>query len=141
MPHGLFGRVLSQPALPAVARTNGVANGTTVDLGIYGNDFNSALFVVNVGTITDGNHVLKLQDSPDGTTWTDVDAAHTQTVAGGPTVTLTSANSNQVASLGYLGGQNEYVRIVATTSGATTGGVFGAVAVLAEGSDDPVLRS
>jgi len=138
MPHGIYHRLLPAVALASAAQTTGVANGASVDLGKFGNDFESALFVIQAGTITDGTHVATLQDSPDGTTWTDVDAAHTQ---GGP-VSLGSAQSNTVAALGYLGGgPARYVRLVLTTTGATTGGVIGAVAVMAEGSNDPVHRS
>lgn len=138
MPHGIYNRLLPAKALPSSAHTNGAANGTTVDLAQFGNDFESALFILNIGTITDGTHVAKLQDSPDGTTWTDVDAAHTE----GQAVSLGTVDSNTVAALGYLGGGSaRYVRLVLTTTGATTGGVIGAVAVLAEGSNDPVHRS
>lgn len=138
MPHGIYDRLLPAAALASSAHTNGAANGASVDLTQFGNDFESALFIIVAGTITDGTHVAKLQDSPDGTTWTDVDADHVQ---GGP-VSLGTGQSSTVASLGYLGGgPARYVRLVLTTSGATTGGVIGAVAVLAEGSNDPVNRS
>jgi hypothetical protein len=138
MPHGIYDRLLPVPALASGAHTNGAANGAAVDLGVFGNNFESAMFVITAGTITDGTHVAKLQDSPDGTTWTDVDAAHVQ---GGP-VSLGAAQSNTVSALGYLGGgAARYVRLVLTTTGATTGGVIGANAILAEGSNDPVHRS
>jgi hypothetical protein len=131
----LYSSTLAVLALPSGAHVNGAINGTTVDLSVFRNDFRTALFVVSVGTITDGTHALKLQDSPDGTTWTDVDAAHT---LGGP---VSSLASNTVAALGYKSGEQEFVRLVATVSGATTGGVYGAVAVLGEGSIDPANRS
>lgn len=136
--HGLYSNTLPVVALASAARTNGTVNGASVDLSVFGNDFQEALFVIQSATITDGAHAFKLQDSPDGTTWTDVDSKHVQ---GGP-VSLAAANSNQVSALGYLGGgPNQYVRLVVTTSGATTGGVFQAAAVLAEGTVEPVNRS
>jgi hypothetical protein len=138
MPHGIYGRLLPALALASAAHVTGTANGVSVDLTQFSNNFESALFVLNIGTVTDGTHVPKLQDSPDGTTWTDVDTSRVQ---GGP-ISIGTAQSGSVAALGYLGGgPAHYVRLVLTTSGATTGGVIGAVAVLGEGSDDPVLRS
>lgn len=137
-PHGIYNRLLPAAALASGAHVTGVVNGPSIDLAEFSNHFESALFIITAATITDGTHVAKLQDSPDGTTWTDVDAAHVQ---GGP-VSLGTGQSNTVAALGYLGGSSaRYVRLVLTTAGATTGGVIGAVAVLAEGSSDPVHRS
>jgi len=74
----LYTSTLVVAALPSAVRTTGTVNGTTVDLGVFANDFRTALFVISAGTITDGTHVFKLQDSPDGTVWTDVDAKHVQ---------------------------------------------------------------
>jgi hypothetical protein len=134
----LYSNTLPVQALVSAARTNGTVNGVSVDLGSFANDFRTALFVIQAATITDGTHVFKLQESADGSTgWTDVPAPRVQ----GAPVSLASANSNSVAALGYIAAGVQFVRLVATTTGATTGGVFSAVAVLGEGSVAPVARS
>lgn len=133
----LYNQCLTVAALPSGARTNGTVNGTTVDLGIYGNDFRTALFIVSTGTITDGSHAFKIQDSPDGTNWTDVPTARRQ----GTAPTVVAANDDTLFEVGYIVGTQQYVRLVVTTTGATTGGVFSAVAVLSGASSSPVARS
>jgi hypothetical protein len=133
----LYSHCLTQPALASAARTNGTVNGITVDLGVYGNDFRSALFIVTTGTVTDGSHAITIQDSPDGTNWTAVPAVKRQ----GSLPTIVAANDDALFEFGYIVGTNQYVRVVATTSGATTGGVFSAVAVLSGASSSPVARA
>jgi len=133
----LYTHSLVRVALTSAARTNGTVNGTTVDLGVFGNDFRSVLFVVHTGSITDGSHAISLQDSPDGSAWAAVDAAHLQ----GTAPTITSANDDAVFEVGYIPGTKQYVRLVVVTTGATTGGIFSAVAVLGGASSSPVARS
>ncbi len=114
----LHNRFLLQRALSAAGnRTNGTVNGDTIDT----NGLLAVAVAINPATITDGTHAPKLQDSPDGTTWTDVAAAN---LAG----TLTNLASNTDQAVSYVGTQR-YVRAVVVTSGATTGGVFSAVAI------------
>ena len=134
----LYNDVLARPALPLALRTNGTVAGSTVDKqdpagGADG--FTAALLVVLAGTITDGTHTVTVQDSDDGSAWAAAAAEHIQ---GGP-VALTSANSNAVAELGYSG-PKRYIRARVVTSGATTGGTVGAVAVLGGETSSPVMR-
>lgn len=133
----LYNHSLVRAALTSAARTNGTVNGTTVDLGVFGNDFRSVLFVVYTATITDGTHTISIQDSPDGSAWAAVDTAQVQ----GATPTITATGDDTVYEFGYIPGTRQYVRLVAVTSGATTGGVFGAVAVLGSASSSPVARA
>lgn len=133
----LYSNTLVRRALAQAARTNGTANGITVDLGVFANDFRTAMFVITTGTITDGSHAITVEDSPDGTNWTAVEAARVQ----GSAPTIVAADDDTVFALGYIVGTAQYVRLVATTSGATTGGVFSAVAILGEGSNNPVART
>lgn len=133
----LYSHCLTQPALASAVRTNGTVNGITVDLGVYGNDFRSALFIVSAGTVTDGSHAITMQDSPDGTNWTAVPASKRQ----GSLPTIVAANDDALFEFGYIVGTNQFVRLVATTSGATTGGAFSAVAVLSGASNSPVARA
>ncbi len=133
----LYNDTLVRQALTSAVRTNGTVNGTTVDLGIFANDFRSAMFVITTGTITDGSHAITMEDSPDGTNWTAVSAERVQ----GSLPTIVAADDDTVFQFGYIVGTAQYVRIVATTSGATSGGAFSAVAILSGASSSPVARS
>ncbi|ROZ89007.1 hypothetical protein [Gordonia sp. OPL2] len=137
MRESLYNRCLTRAALPIAVRTNGTANGTTVDLGVYGNDFRAVLFIVTAATITDGSHAITMQESDDGTTWRAVPA----TKRLGALPTIVAANDDAIFEFGYVVGTAQFVRLVATTSGATGGGEYGAVAVLAEASSTPVARA
>ncbi|WP_439030221.1 hypothetical protein [Gordonia terrae] len=137
MRESLYNRCLTRLALPIAERANGTANGATVDLGLYGNDFRAVLFVVTAAAITDGSHAITMQESDDGTAWRAVPASKRL----GSLPTLVAASDDGVFEFGYVVGTAQYVRVVATTTGATAGGVFGAVAVLAEASSSPVARA
>lgn len=112
-------------ALEPKARTAN-EDGVTVDLQGY----ESALVIVHAGTITDGTHALKLQESADGTNWTDVGADDLHG-------SFQALASNQVQKVGYRG-TKRYIRVVATVSGATNGGVYGAVVVRGHAHSLPV---
>jgi hypothetical protein len=103
-------------SLGPAART-ATANGTGVDIANLGEV--TVHFIV--GTITDGTHTPKLQESDNNSTWSDVAAADQ---AG----TLAALASNVNQKVGYLG-TKRYVRAVSTVAGATTGGVYSAIAV------------
>jgi hypothetical protein len=133
----LYTKGLARVALTSAARTNGTVNGTAVDSSVFGNDFRSVFFIVQTGTVTDGSHAVTLQDSADGSTgWANVDASTLQ----GSLPTITSADDDVLFQFGHLL-QKQYVRLVVTTTGATTGGIFAASAVLFDASTEPVARS
>lgn len=121
--HNLIDSVVAAVALSPAARTNGTVNGTTVDLKGY----ETAIALVEFGTWTDGTHTPKLQDSPDNSVWTDVVAG---LVEGAFVAVSAGGGSNTIQSVGYKGAQR-YIRIVLTTSGATTGALVGGSAVRA----------
>lgn len=133
----LYTHSLSRLALTSAARTNGTVNGSTVDLGVYGNDFRTALFVITTGAITDGTHAITLEHSSDGSNWSAVPAERRQ----GALPSIGSVDDNVVLEVGYIVGTEQYVRLAVTTSGATTGGIYSAVAVLGSASSSPVARS
>lgn len=110
-----------QSLLP-VARTNGTANGTSVDLNQNLDASRSAMLVVSTGAITDGSHAITLQESSDNSAWSTVAAVDLQ----GTPPTITATDDNKVFEVGYLGSKR-YLRAVATTSGATSGGIFDAL--------------
>lgn len=108
-------QVVSTSLGPA-ARTAS-ANGTGVDLANVG----SATVHFIVGTITDGTHTPKVQESDDNSSFSDVAAAD-------QVGTLAALASNTNQKVGYIGSKR-YIRAVSTVSGATTGGVYAAVVV------------
>lgn len=91
------------------------ANGTSADLAGY----RGAICVFAVGTITDGTHTPKLQESDDNSTFTDV-------AAGDLEGTWAALASSTLQAVGYKG-RKRYVRAVITVAGATTGGIYSAV--------------
>lgn len=134
----LYTHTLSRVALPTALRTNAVVNGSTIDTGVFANDFKTVLFVVLTGTITDGSHAFTVQDSLDGSSWATADSSLIQ----GSLPTATGPDDDKVFEFGYIvSGARQYVRLVATTTGATTGGTFGAIAVLGGASVSPVARA
>ena len=100
---------------PAVRTAN--ENGSVVDLQGY----QGALLAAIVGTITDGTHSLTVQESDDGTGWSDVAATDLQGI-------FANLTSNTVQEVGYMGNKR-YIRVNAIVSGATNGGAY-AVAVV-----------
>lgn len=115
---------VAQTISPA-ARTATV-NGAGVDL----QGFNSAAIVITPGTITDGTHTPKVEESDDNAAWNDVPAA---ALVG----TLAAIASNTVQKVGYKGGKR-YLRVTSTVAGATTGGVYGAQVIRGDAHLSPV---
>lgn len=109
-------------SLGPAART-ATANGAGVDLA----GFSATAVVVVAGTVTDGTHAIKVQESDDNAAFTDVAAADLD----GAAPSLQAAGSNTVTEIGYRG-IKRYIRVVSTVSGATTGGVY--TALVARGS-------
>lgn len=104
---------ISQTVAPG-AKTSDVT-GSGVDL----QGFDSAMVVINPGTITDGTHTPKVQESDDDSTYSDVAAADLEG-------SLAAIASNTVQRVGYKGAKR-YVRLFVTVAGTTTGGVYGSV--------------
>jgi hypothetical protein len=127
----ILNRISGSSGLKPQAARTASATGDSVDLNAN-NGYNGLTFFVLAGAITDGTHTFKLQDSPDGTTWTDVPAGYVQIGATGNVFT-SATTAGTVLKLGYLGNVNggyRYVRIASTVSSATTGGFYTAIAVL-----------
>lgn len=122
MRNTLYNIARAKATLGIALRTNGTANGTTVDLHENKDASRSAMLIVQSGTITDGSHAITLQESDNGSSWANVSAAELQ----GTAPTITATDDDLLYEVGYVGSKR-YLRAVATTSGATTGGTFGAV--------------
>lgn len=112
-----------RPAVHAATVT-----GETVDT----RGFNSAAAVLTVGAIaSSGNVTPKLQDSPNGSDWTDVAAADLQ--GSFPAALVT----NSVVKVGYLG-DARYLRAVGTLNSGTSV-AFAAVIVLGDADQRPAV--
>jgi len=103
----------AQSLVPAAYTAN--ANGTGVDL----QGFEAATVIVDVGAITDGTHVVSLEESDDDSTYSAVAAA--DLLGSFPA----SLSANSVYKVGYRGSKR-YIRAVTAVSGATNGAVYGA---------------
>jgi hypothetical protein len=114
----LLRKTLVTPSLAPAARTNGTATGTAVDL----RGFDSAVIAVSFGAWTDGTHTPSVQHSMDNSTYTNAAAAD---LDGSFSAVSSAAGNNTVQAVGYIGSQR-YVRVVMTTSGATTGALSSA---------------
>jgi hypothetical protein len=107
-------------SLSIATRTNGTVNGTGVDLANY----DGAAVVVFSGTMTDGSVAITIEESADNSAWSAVAAADRI----GSLPTIASTDDDTVFEFGYKG-ILRYLRVVAVTSGATSGGTFGALIV------------
>lgn len=132
----LYNLARAKATLAVALRTNGTVNGTTVDMHENKDASRSAMLIVQSGTITDGSHAITLQESDDGSSWSTVAAAELQ----GTAPTLTSSDDDVLREVGYLGSKR-YLRAVATTSGATTGGTYGAVILRGFPRRQPISHS
>jgi hypothetical protein len=112
---------------PAVRTAS--ANGTGVDL----RGFHSAAVVVATGTITDGTHVVEVQESDDNSTFTAVADGDLQ----GTEPSIGSANDDTVYKIGYVG-TKRYIRAATTVSGTTSGGAYSAMVIRGNPEDSPV---
>lgn len=136
MRDSIYDDTLTRVAIPVLSRTaNAAVNGTTVDKNYQNNQFRVAMFTVITGTVTDGTVAYTMEDSPNGSVWSTVTPDNMQGTL--PTTVLT--DDDKTFDVGYTGPQR-YVRLVATQSGATAGGISGAVAILSSPRRTPVAR-
>lgn len=91
------------------------ASGTGAAVDCLGYD--SALGIFSGGAWTDGTHTPKLQESDDGTTFTDVGTGDLQ---GSFTAVSGTASDDVVQRVGYIGSKR-YLRGFVTVAGGTTG--------------------
>jgi hypothetical protein len=117
-----------QPALnPQAISSNTAVNGATIDTAGY----ESLEFVLQSATLTDGTYTPSLTagDAANLSDGAAVAAADLLgTIAG---ATFAATDDNAVKKIGYRGSKR-YVRLTVTTTGVTTGGTIGAVALLGD---------
>jgi len=121
----LKARLTTAISLAIAARSsNTEVNGTAVSLGGY----NSAVAIVTTGTITDGTHTIKLEESNDGgSTWSDV----ASTDLDGAFTVVAAANDDALQTVGYKGSAGQ-IRATVTDATSTTGGILGVNIVLSD---------
>ena len=105
---------LASPSLAPAVRVNGTATGAAVDLI----NFDGAMIVVHFGAYTDGTHTPSVTHSADNVTFTAVTPA--TDLDGAFTAVSSAGGANTMQQVGYIGSQR-YVKVVMTTTGATTG--------------------
>lgn len=128
----LVNQAESLEALPYAVRTaNTAVNGTAIDCARGGNNYREVCFVVKTETVTDGTVAITVEESASSGSGF---AAAARVVGTLPAITLTDDNKTYLVSvLPTL----RYVRVVATTSGATAGHGIAATAILLNGSNNP----
>jgi len=135
----VYNNLLAFQTVTAANRTNGTVNGTSVNLWAHTvgrQKFGGAMALVQTGTITDGTHTVEIQHSDDNSSFTAVPDAELQ----GTEPAIAAANDNVIYEVGYTG-TKQYLRVAVVTSGATTGGTFGAVLLLGLPRRFPVAHS
>lgn len=132
-----YNNTLAQKALASGTVQTGATNGTAVDCAIYGNNFRSVLFSITSGALTDGSYAVTVEESTaSGSGYGAVDSDRVQ----GSLPTFAASDDDVTNTFGVRPSKR-YVRIVVTATGATTGGVLAATAILGNGSNNPVARS
>lgn len=132
-PRKMINELVVAIAADGVTATNSGVDGTTFDRYQAGNPVHDYVALCDVGLwATDGSYVFKLQESANGSSWSDVAAAEVLVraadVDGGDaagesagTVVIDGlADDNQTFLMSYLGDQR-YVRAAVAVTGATTG--------------------
>jgi hypothetical protein len=134
--YNLYDMVVAKRTVSPAVRANGTVNGTAVDRASTGGS-DGSLVVIQTGTVTDGSHAVSIEDSDDGSNgWTAVPAGQLQSSA----PTIVAADDDKLYEVGVLSSRR-YLRVVVVTTGATTGGVVGALVVLGESRNVPVSHS
>lgn len=116
----------------AAITTNTTTNGVEIDTQGY----DSVTFAMQSATITDGTYTPLIEETDTaGSGYTAVaDADLTVTEA---SVAFVATDDNVVKKIGYLGNKR-YVRLSYVSTGVTSGGTLGALAILGGASQAPV---
>lgn len=132
-----FSNTLPQKALQSQTVQTGTVNGLAVDTNVFNNAFREVAFTILSGTLTDGSYAVTVEESDaSGSGYAAVDSGRVQ----GSLPTYAATDDN-VLNTFAVRPTKRYVRLVVTATGATTGGVLSATAILANGSLHPVARS
>ena len=117
----LDGRLSAAVSVAPSGNRTASINGSGVDLANY----DSALAIVQFGTITDGTWTASLEESDNNSDFTAVAAADQS----GSFTGATSSTDETTQQVAYLG-TKRYIRVVVTeTVASTTGAIFSALVV------------
>lgn len=120
---------------PAAITSNTTTNGTVVDRL----DYQSLTLALVSSTITDGTFTPVLKESDTGAFGGEEnDVADADLLGTEAAAVFVAADDNTLKTLGYIG-QKRYVRLSIVTTGVTSGGTIGAVAVLGDPHVAPVV--
>lgn len=114
----------------AAITTNTNTDGAIIDTA----GFQSLEYYIQSATITDGTYVVQLFHGDDSGL-SDAAQVTGELILG--SASFVAADDNTVKRVGYIG-KKRYVRIRIVSTGVTTGGTLGAVAVLGTPSHAPV---
>lgn len=104
--------------VPPQAVTDGTINGASVD-----RKFNeSAIFLLHIGTWTDGDHTFTLEESDDDSNWSTISSD--DLIGTSFALLEDGTRDDTVEHVGYKGFAR-YIRASVTTANSTTGAVFG----------------
>lgn len=133
----LYSQALPVKALAIATVQTGTTNGLAIDTAVFNNNFRDVLFTVHSAALTDGSYAVTVEESDaSGSGYAAVESWRVQ----GSLPTFALTDDNVWNSFGVRPSKR-YVRVVVTATGATTGGVIGATAVLGGGSLNPPARS
>ena len=119
-------------ALSPQTITTSAVNGAIIDLS----GFNSVAFVVTSGTVTDGTSYTASLTEGDASDLSGGTAVAAGDILGTLPV-FAATDDNVTKRVGYVGNKR-YVRLTLTPAGATSGGVFSAVAFKRHPASAPV---
>lgn len=110
-------------------------NTATAGVSIDTKGFESALFAIQAGTLTDGTYTPEVSDSNDNITFTAV--ADDFLIGTEANAVLIATDDNKVKTIGYAG-KKRYIKLTITSTGVTTGGTLGATVSLGHPKSAPV---
>lgn len=133
----LYTPTLAVKALQSQTVQTGTVSGAVLDMALYGNNFRDILFVLHSATLTDGTYAVTVQESDSSGSGF---AAVADERVNGSLPSFAATDDDTWKSFGVRPSKR-YVKLVITATGATTGGVLAATAVLGNGSNNPAARS
>ena len=133
MKKDLYNKILQKVAFNTQAiSTDTTTNGEIIDL----QGFDSATFIIQSGSLTDGTytplvHEGNESDLSDAAAVADADLIGTEAGAA-----FAATDDNKAKRLGYVGGKR-YIRLSLVSASTSTGGTLSAVAVLSDADIRP----
>jgi hypothetical protein len=133
MKKDLYNKILQKVAFNTQAiSTDTTTNGEIIDLQV----FDSATFIIQSGSLTDGTytplvHEGNESDLSDAGAVADADLIGTEAAAA-----FSATDDNKSKRIGYVGGKR-YIRLSLVSASTSTGGTLSAVAVLSDADIRP----